>query len=191
MLRKEVVLALLGLILIGGGVFWWKSGGVEQDKIEIVTDLPAGRQGNQVTKITVDVGGAVEKPGVYEVEIGARIGEVLGLAGGLSGDADTEWVEMYLNRAEAVKDGMKIFVPSKSQETNPNDQTTSNNQITSSKININKASQAKLEELPGIGPVTAKKIIDGRPYGRSEELQERKIVGQKVWEQIKESVSVW
>lgn len=48
-----------------------------------------------------------------------------------------------------------------------------------------------MEELPGIGPVTAKKIIDGRPYGRIEELAEKKIVGQKVWEQIQESVSVW
>jgi len=187
MLRKEVVLALLGLILIGGGVFWWKSGGVEQDKIEIVTE----EQSDKVTKIAVDVGGAVEKPGVYEVEIGARIGEVLGLAGGLSGDADTEWVEMYLNRAEAVKDGMKIYIPSKSEILNPKSEILNKSQNQNSKININQASQAELEELPGIGPVTAKKIIDGRPYGRSEELQERKIVGQKVWEQIKESVSVW
>ena len=184
--KKEVVLALVGLALIGAGVFWWRSGGAEEDKIEIINDIEV-----KSGKIMVDVGGAVAKPGLYEAQVGSRIGEVLGMAGGLSNDADTKWIDIYLNRAEVVKDGMKIFIPSKSQTTNPNDQTSSNNQATSSKININSATQAELEELPGIGPVTAKKIIDGRPYGRIEELAEKKIVGQKVWEQIQGSVSVW
>lgn len=174
-MRKEAVLALVGLALVGAGVFWWKSGGLEQDKIEIIENKVSG-------KIKVDVEGAVEKPGIYEVESGSRVGEVLELAG-LSGEADTKWIEMYLNRAEVVKDGMKIFIPDKTNVTNTT--------YKSDKININTATQAELEELPGIGPVTAGKIITGRPYGRIEELVEKKIVGQKVWEQIKESVSVW
>ncbi|MBI2008468.1 helix-hairpin-helix domain-containing protein [Candidatus Amesbacteria bacterium] len=184
MIKREIVLALVGLALIGGGVFWWRSGGVEQDKIEIIENNEK-KAGN----IKVDVGGAVAKPGVYGVEMGARIGEVLGLAGGLSEDADTKWVEMYLNRAEVVKDGEKIYIPSVNQKSKVESQ--NYNSKVESLININSASQAELEELPGVGPVTAKKIIDARPYGRREELVEKKIVGQKVWEQIKESVSVW
>lgn len=175
--RKEIVLALVGLALIGGGVFWWKSEGGEQDKIEIVDNVDT-----KTGKIVVDVGGAVNKPGVYEMETGSRVSEVLDKAG-LSADADTKWIDMYLNRAEVVKDGQKIFIPDKTSVTNTT--------YKSDKININTAEQAELEELPGIGPVTAKKILDGRPYGRVEELIEKKIVGQKVWEQIKESISVW
>ena len=53
-------------------------------------------------KILVDVGGAVEKPGVYELEVGARIKDVLVMAGGLSAKADREWVEKNLNQAGEV-----------------------------------------------------------------------------------------
>ncbi|TSC87385.1 MAG: competence protein ComEA [Microgenomates group bacterium Gr01-1014_16] len=183
--RKEVVLALVGLALIGGGVFWWRSGGVEQDKIEIIdsVDIETG-------KIVVDVGGAVVKPGMYEAKIGSRIGEVLGLAGGITNDADTKWIDMYLNRAEVVKDGQKVYIPFVNDQASSLP-STSLGTSKSQRININEASLAELEGLPGVGPVTAKKIIDGRPYGRIEELMEKKIVGQKVWDQIKESVSVW
>ena len=184
--KKEIVLALLGLTLIGAGVFWWKSGGVEEDKIEIIE-----ASGEVASKVKVDIEGAVEKPGIYELDNGSRIGDVIEKAG-LGAEADTKWIETYLNRAEVVKDGQKVYIPSvNDQASNLKTQTSSNNQVTSSKININNASQAELEELPGIGPVTAKKIIDGRPYGRIEELAEKKIVGQKVWEQIQGSVSVW
>ena len=57
-------------------------------------------------------------------------------------------------------------------------------------ININTSSQSQLEILPGIGPVTAQKIILGRPYGSVDELLGKKIVGTKVFDQIKERISV-
>src|SRR3989344_1802896 len=161
--KKEIVLALLGLTLIGAGVFWWKSGGVEEDKIEIIE-----ASGEVASKVKVDIEGAVEKPGIYELDNGSRIGDVIEKAG-LGAEADTKWIETYLNRAEVVKDGMKIYIPSKSEILNPKSEILNKSQIQNSKIDVNTASQVELEELPGIGPVTAKKIIDGRPYGRIEE----------------------
>ena len=57
-------------------------------------------------------------------------------------------------------------------------------------VSVNSASQSELESLPGIGPVTAGKIIDGRPYNQVEELLERKIVGKATFEKIKNLISL-
>lgn len=57
-------------------------------------------------------------------------------------------------------------------------------------ISINSASQFELELLPGVGPVTAQKIIDNRPYETLEELVIKKAVGQKLFEKIKQYVSL-
>jgi competence protein ComEA len=55
-------------------------------------------------------------------------------------------------------------------------------------ININSASEKELDNLPAIGAVTAQKIIAGRPYGSVEELLQKKIVGKKAFEQIKDKI---
>jgi len=57
-------------------------------------------------------------------------------------------------------------------------------------VSINSGTQAELEELPGIGPVTAGKIIDNRPYGSVQELLERKIVGKTTFEKIKDLITL-
>jgi competence protein ComEA len=59
---------------------------------------------------------------------------------------------------------------------------------TNSKISINNASSTELESLSGIGPVTAKKIIDNRPYATLEELKEKKAVGNSLFEKISEHI---
>jgi len=60
----------------------------------------------------VDIGGAVEKPGVYEVSKGTRLFEVIDMAGGLSEEADTD----HVNRASFVEDGQKIIIPEKGSD---------------------------------------------------------------------------
>ena len=187
--QLEVGIALVGLILVGVGVFWWKTGGNESDRVEILSASSEATASSQA-KIVVDVEGAVGKSGVYEMDPGARIDEALQAAGGITTDADTKWIEMNLNRAGKLTDGMKIYIPSKNDQIPmTKTQTSSNNQI-SKVININTASQGELESLPGIGPVTAGKIIGGRLYGNTSELLSRKIVGQKVFDQIKDLISL-
>lgn len=56
------------------------------------------------------------------------------------------------------------------------------------KIDVNSASQADLEKLNGIGPVTAKKIIDGRPYKTKRDLLTKKVVSQGEYDKIKENI---
>jgi competence protein ComEA len=58
------------------------------------------------------------------------------------------------------------------------------------RININKADQATLEKLPGIGPVKAKAIIDGRPYRNIEDVMNIKGIKGKTFEEIKDSIVV-
>ena len=188
--KLEIGIALAGLVLVGVGVFWWKTGGGEQDRVEILS-AATEVQSNKVIKqqITVDVEGAVNKPGVYRLDLGARVGDLVATAGGMTADADTKWIEMNLNRAGKLTDGAKFYIPYKSEILNPKFQINSNSQI-SNLININTGSQAELESLPGVGPVTAGKIINSRPYGDINELLEKKIVGQKVWGQIKDAISL-
>jgi len=61
----------------------------------------------------------------------------------------------------------------------------------SSTVNINQASAEELDALPGIGPVTAQKIISNRPYQSAQDLLEKKVVGQSEFTKIKDEVSVY
>lgn len=142
--------------------------------------------------IVADIEGAVSQPGLYELSEGSRIEDLLEKAGGLTEEADSDWVAKTLNRASLVSDGAKLFIPKRSQDSGDSDVAGSSIEDTSSTqlISINTASEKELDTLPGVGEVTAKKIIDGRPYQRIEELLERKIVGQSVFEKIREQVTL-
>jgi competence protein ComEA len=184
--HRRVILAGVGVLMIGAGVFWWKSGTIVEDSDVKILSSEIGSQ-----EIVVDIAGAVARPGVYRLKTDTRIEDAINSAGGLTGEEDQVWVEKNLNRSAKINDGQKIYIPRKSQISNPNNQTNSNIQIQNTKININSAGVGELDKLPGIGEVTAGKIISGRPYTQTEELLTRKIVSQKVWEQIKDTVSTW
>ncbi len=182
--RIEVLLFILGFILIGIGVYVWNKG-VTSTIIEKVVEIPDDRSQIADKKtIYVDVAGEVEKPGVYSFVLGARVGEAIASAGGTTVSADEEWIEKNLNRAKTLSDGEKIYIPAKQESNNPMSQE-------SSKININSASVSELDRLYGVGVATANKIIAGRPYANIEELKTKKIVTEKVYEQIKDMISTW
>lgn len=148
--------------------------------------------GAQAGELVVDVSGAVVRPSVYRISEGKRIDEVLALAGGMTADADREYVARSLNLALPVTDGMKVYIPKKSQ--------TSHNlspllrplsgELQNGLVSINFASQSELESLPGVGPVTAGKIISGRPYSSIEELVTKKAIGQAAFAKIKIMLSL-
>lgn len=138
------------------------------------------------SKIMVDVQGAVIKSGIYELKPDSRMVDALAKAGGLSEEADRLWVEKNINLAQKVTDGQKVYIPRAGESV----QGQSSFGITAaSTININNASVTDLESLPGIGEVTAQKIIDNRPYSSVEELISKKAVGNATYEKIKDLVS--
>ncbi|KKW09975.1 MAG: Competence protein ComEA helix-hairpin-helix repeat protein [Candidatus Gottesmanbacteria bacterium GW2011_GWB1_49_7] len=176
--RWEVLGVLVGAALIGSGMFWLKSGIGETRQPEVVLSASSS------AKLVVDVGGEVINPGIYELLPGARVEEALVAAGGLSAKADTDYINKYLNRAAKLSDGQKLYIPRVGAE---NAQRSTRN----AQININLAGQGELEGLPGVGPVTAEKIMAGRPYQNVSELVGKKIVGEKLFDQIKDLVSIW
>lgn len=143
--------------------------------------------------VTVDVSGAVEKPGVYDLPSDARVQDALIAAGGMSTEADREKISKGLNLAAKLTDGGKIYIPKMGEEALASSGQTvlGSTTVSSGTININTASASELDKLQGVGQVTAEKIISNRPYGSIEELVSKKIIGQKVFEQIKGKISVY
>lgn len=152
-------------------------------------------QKNQEVKIVVDLAGAVEEPGVYEVTEGARLKDALVLGGGLSAEADRQYIARYFNLARVINDQEKIYIPSsdevKEVPANFTPQVQGGSTTTvKGKININSATASELDSLPGVGKVTADKIISGRPYGSIDELQSKKTVSKSTFNKIKELITV-
>jgi len=151
--------------------------------VAVVEDLPAPARSPEPL-IVVDVAGAVAKPGVYRLVAGSRIVDALIAAGGMTGEADLA----ALNKAAPVRDGQRIYVP-RPGETVPAGSAGSDAQL---KIDVNHATAAELEALPGIGPTTAARIVrsrGGHPFTRIEELQTRGLVTARVFADIRDLVT--
>lgn len=160
--------------------------------------------------LLVHVVGAVADPGLYSLPLNSRVQDVIDAAGGLTQDADSS----ALNLAARIEDGERILVPSvpasplptqvaapevvapgaePSPQTFPN-QSTTIDPFASELVNINTATQEQLEELPGIGPVTAAKIIAYReefgPFASVEAIQEVSGIGPVKFEGMKDLITV-
>ncbi len=178
--KIPIGLSLVGVVLIIGGMV---ASGLTKPKVEYPKESIVSSQ----KKISVDVSGAVVSPGVYQLDESARIENAISVAGGLSETANGEYVSKYLNMAQKLSDGMKIYVPKVGETV-----TVSNQSLPAGRqVNINTATQAELEALPGIGVVTASKIISGRPYSKIEDILILKLVSKSVFDKIKDSLTIF
>jgi len=144
-----------------------------------------------VPVIYVDVGGAVEKPGVYEVTKDTRLFEVIDMAGGLTEDADAD----HVNRASFIEDGQKIIIPEKGSElpAEPESAGMLTSADTEGLININTATADELKTLSGIGDVMAERIISYRSstaFKSKEDIMSVDGIGSKIFEKIKDRITV-
>ena len=192
-LKIELLVGIIGLFLVIVGIFAFTLDGSRSSEIEIIPATASSNLTGSEAEIVVDVSGAVAKPGVYKLDAGVRVGQAIEAAGGLSSDADHDWLAKSLNLAARLSDGAKIYIPRKGENIKSTTATTFGSGVVAATttVNLNAATSAELEALPGIGPVTAGKIINGRPYSAIEELLTRKIVGKSVYEKIKDKVSVY
>jgi competence protein ComEA len=134
--------------------------------------------------IVVDVEGAVTRPGVVRLSSGARVADALAAVGGATPDADPA----ALNKAATLRDGSRVYVP-RYGETPPAGSLGSESER---KVDINHATAAELESLPGIGPSTAGRIVrarDQKAFTKIEELQTRGLVGARVFADIRDLVT--
>ncbi|MFU8772947.1 MAG: helix-hairpin-helix domain-containing protein [Anaerolineales bacterium] len=150
--------------------------------------------------LVIHVSGAVVNPGIYTLEDNSRVQDALDAAGGLLSDANPH----SMNLAAYIRDGERIWVPYQAstdhqpepnEPANPADENDQSKQTPySGLININTASQAELEGLPGIGPVTAGKIISHRqtygPFTGIEDILKVSGIGPATFETIQSLITV-
>ena len=197
--RYVILIFLLGAILTGVGLFISQNErNGDGDRVEVLTGATEGQ--NEGSEIVVEIAGEVERPGVYKLPKNSRIGDLLVAAGGVSPNADRDWMEKSLNRAARLADGTKIYIPAVNERSGV---LSANNLGVaggsdavrgsggSNLININLASQKELETLPGIGPVYAQNIIEHRPYSNVEELSTKGALKKSTYEKIKNLVTAY
>jgi competence protein ComEA len=136
--------------------------------------------------ITVDVEGAVLRPGVYMLPGGARVEDAITAAGGLGSGVDEELFAKTINRAAKITDGTKLYIPKVGVDQTSHTVSDTQNGL----ISVNFATAAQLDVLPGVGPVTAQKIIDNRPYQTLDELVTKKAIGASLYEKLKNNLSL-
>lgn len=159
--------------------------------------------------LVVYIVGAVAQPGVYDLPAGSRVQDAIQVAGGLTAQADSRGI----NLAATVRDGMQISVPeviTQSAQTagSPAGQSSSENAAQPSRsqsitlptptisfpININTATLEELDQLPGIGPVIAQRIIDYRqangPFPTREAIMDVPGIGEATFEKLKDLITV-
>ena len=143
--------------------------------------------------VVVDVQGAVLTPGVHRLATGARVGDAIAAAGGYGPRVDAARAASELNLAAVVQDGDRIVVPARGDTTSAPAAGDGGAPTGGGLVNVNTASAEELDTLPGVGPVTAQKIIDARaekPFASVDELKERKVVGAATLEKLRDLVTV-
>ncbi len=193
---KQVTYLLAGVLvgfILAGAVF-------------IVTRVPAG---NPIvlepppTKmpIEVQVVGGVVRPGVYSLPEGSRVQDAVDAAGGLLAETDASSV----NLAAKLQDGQQVQIPGGGPVAGPTKagspftvistpRPTATPSSQANLIDINTATLAQLESLPGIGPTLAQNIINYRndygPFGSPEELLNVDGIGPATYDQIQNLITV-
>lgn len=191
-----LVLIFFGLICLGYGLISFRKPvqSVQAPPLASVKEQNTSPQPPVPTataRITIDIEGAVLKPGVYTLAGGSRVQDALVVSGGLSGKADRQTVAKSLNLASKLTDGTKLYIPFSGEQVVLSSATQGEGgEQQGGVMNINLAGADALDTLPGVGAVTAQKIIAGRPYQSVDELVQKKIVGPKVFDQIKDKITV-
>jgi competence protein ComEA len=154
--------------------------------------------------IRVFVNGQVAAPAVYELPPQSIVEQAVEAAGGFTAEANTAMV----NLAQALNDGAQVYIPALDEvvdgpvtvvrdaasSTTSSDDASGGTTGAGQPININTATAAELDELPGIGPSTAQKILDHRnengPFATIEAIMDVSGIGEAKFDQIRELITV-
>jgi competence protein ComEA len=148
--RRALVLAAaaLALLAVAGRTLAGAGAAEEMPQAALVEEPSAA-----TTKLVVHVAGAVGEPGLYRLDEGSRVADAVARAGGAAASADTS----AINLAAPLVDGMQVVVPARVEAA-----AGGATSAPSGRVSLSSATVDELDALPGIGPVTAQKIVDHR-----------------------------
>lgn len=191
--KKFILLCvlLLGCVLTSIAAEYFTN----EEPVPVISTQTQAKSKEQL--ITVYVSGAVARPGLYELPAGIRAQEAVEAAGGFTEAANQEKV----NLAKKLKDGSQVNVPalkgSKKVITGTNASadkaSVGSQQKQAGLVNINTASITELDSLPGVGEVTAQKIIEYRQqhyFTRIEDIMQVKGIGEAKFNKMKDRLTV-
>lgn len=198
--RAELVglVAVLAVTLGGAGLWYVRS---LPRPVQVAAEAPTsatapagptglGASPGPAAIVLVDVAGWVRDPGVYEFADGARVIDAIEAAGGARPGALLE----ALNLAAPLSDGTQILVPREGDQLAQPVPGGTVPGAAGALVNVNTASAAELEALPGVGEVIAQRIVDHRtangPFTSVEQLLDVSGIGDSILESIRELVTV-
>jgi len=214
--EKKALLVIIFFFIIGAGVRLYPLYFGAENNIALLTQndepLPTSNplklpeyevtpeEKPEIVKDTVaHICGEVYNPGVYTLPSGSRVQDFLDSAGGPLEDGDMN----KINLARIVEDGEQIRVPSVNEvvsvDSTPGPagstgNTSPGSQGSDGKININTAAIGDLDNLPGIGPVIAQRIVEYRQekgnFKKIEDIKNVKGIGEKIFENIKDLIVI-
>ena len=207
--QKKIIIIVGALIVIGIIIFIYNSKKIDTSDMNEEM-LIANNDSNNIIDIKTEekniiiihITGAVKNPGIVRLEEGSRIEDAISKAGGLNEDADITNV----NLAYILEDGIKIKIPSSSEVIEVQNENILNSDSgeniveefedsnKTSLLNINKATEQDLQNLPGIGLSLASKIIEYREengkFSTKEDIKNVNGIGESKYENIKEHICV-
>ena len=183
-LNKKIIAVAVAVVFCVLASFWPQQR--EENMLELEQQTVQTEEAAAEAKITVYVSGAVAKPGLHEIAPGSRAVDAIEAAGGMTEEANKDRV----NLAKICKDGMQVNVPRLStkelrklkQAQNVYNYVPAVQQdYSDGKIRLNSATLEELEELPGVGEVTAQRIVEYRNlhgFNKIEDIMNVKGIGQ-------------
>jgi len=170
------------LAVVGFGVYVFASGSKSASPV-IVSKSQNTQTTVQQPKIFVHIAGLVKKPGIYQLDSGSRVFDIVLLAGGFKLKAN----QASVNLARVLTDGEQIIVGKIGAQSASGTQS-------SNLISLNSSSASQLEDLPGVGPALAGRIVDWREanggYKTKEDLLNVAGIGDKLFASIKDLVTL-
>ena len=159
--------------LLAAGLIWLAASRPRGEPVTLLSTATPGI-------LTVYVSGAVATPGVYSLPAGSRVDAAIQAAGGFLPGAEQE----NINLAEPLEDGQQIDVPG----------IVDTSHVNAGRININTATAADLDTLPGIGPTTAQAIVDYRlehgAFQAVQDIQNVPGIGPATFANIKDYITI-
>jgi len=174
------------IAVVAFGTYVFSSGIGKDSKVTISKGEPTSQSPTEIKspKIYVHVAGSVKSPGIYQLDSGTRVYDAVLAAGGFTSKAN----QASVNMARALNDGEQLLISSQSGAQS------FENAMVSSLISLNQASASQLEELPGVGPALAGRMVDWRTanggFKAKEDLLNVAGIGDKLFASVKDLVTL-